>query len=342
MQQTINSEAVSIAKGLGIILMAIGHAGCPEWMFYFIYLFHMPLFFWLSGYCFKEKYLDDKQTFVKHRLKGLYVPIVKYNLIFIVLHNLLYTLKIYKETYTFNDIIDRVLNVFTLSYLEINLNQYWFLRYLLLSSLIFLLLRYVSRKRPELIKYGFFLIPLIAIVSNHYQISQLISTVMLLSFFFYIAGYLAKSTPINTRLWVIIGGFIVVAVASIFIHSLMLRMKTADILPYCLFALIGIYATYALSIRISTNETWFKKMLVYIGNHTMVILTWHFLLYDFINLFYLKFILCSDFSSVEEESLHQQLGGLHFLVYSVLGITIPLLLQWLFSKKNIKQWLHIR
>ena len=336
------SETISIAKGLGIILMIIGHSGCPEWMFYFIYLFHMPLFFFLSGYCFKEKYLDDKKTFIKHRLKGLYVPIVKYNLIFIALHNLLYQLKIYEHTYSWNEILDKSLHVFLLGFTEINLGQYWFLRYLLLSALAFLLLKWLTKKRPEIIRYGFWLIPFIAIPSNYFQVNHVFSCIMLLSFFFYCVGYVFQTKPVNSKYGVIIACFTIVAVASIFIHSLMLRMETKDILPYCCFALVGVYATFALSGRIAATKNWLKKMLVYIGNHTMVILTWHFLLFDFISLFYLNHILCRPFSSIEAESLHHQLGGLHFLVYTLLGITIPLFLQWVFSMKNIKRWLHIR
>lgn len=36
-------------KGVGILLMVIGHSGCPEYLHDFIYLFHMGLFFFVSG-----------------------------------------------------------------------------------------------------------------------------------------------------------------------------------------------------------------------------------------------------------------------------------------------------
>ena len=336
-----NNEAVSIAKGLGIILMVIGHAGCSGWMFYFIYLFHMPLFFWLSGYCFKEKYMDDKKTFVWHRIKGLYVPFIKYNLLFIVVHNLLFELKIFKTTYDWQETLTKAFHTLFMGYTEINLGPYWFLRYLLLSALAFLLLKTLFRHRPNVIRYGFWLIPLLAIPCNYFHITHILSTVMLLSFFFYCAGYASKNIKITRNPAVILMAFAVVAVASAFIHSLMLIMKTADIVPYCLTALAGIYATFALSSLLAQSKTWLKRALVYIGNHTMVILTWHFIVFDFISIFYLNVILHRSFNSIEEEGLHHQLGGLHFLVYTVLGITIPLLLQWLLNPKNIKRWLHI-
>ena len=337
-----SNDAISIAKGIGIILMVIGHAGCPSWMFWFIYLFHMPLFFFLSGYCFKEKYLDDKKTFVIHRLKGLYIPFVKYNLLFILFHNLLYSMNILEQPYTWNEALNKSLHIFLMGETEVNLGPYWFLRYLLLSALAFLLIKWLTRKRPQIIRYGFWLIPFIAIPCNYYQFSHILSSIMLLSFFFYCAGYMTKKQPITRNMWIIAGCFIIVAIASIFINAMMARLNTADIIPYCFFALVGVYASFALSNRIASTKTWLKKTLVYVGNHTMVILTWHFLVFQFISLFYLKVILNRPFTSVITEEVHQQLGGLHFLVYTVLGITIPLLLQWLFSVKHIKRWLHIR
>ena len=44
---------IDIGKGLGIILMYYGHIGCPLFILRLIYAFHMPLFFFLSGYVLK-------------------------------------------------------------------------------------------------------------------------------------------------------------------------------------------------------------------------------------------------------------------------------------------------
>ena len=49
---------ISISKGIGIMLMVTGHIFvCSDNMFIhnFIYAFHMPLFFMISGYCFSER-----------------------------------------------------------------------------------------------------------------------------------------------------------------------------------------------------------------------------------------------------------------------------------------------
>lgn len=46
---------VDIAKGIGIVLVLIGHISQNKNLHYFIYSFHMPLFFIISGYLYSEK-----------------------------------------------------------------------------------------------------------------------------------------------------------------------------------------------------------------------------------------------------------------------------------------------
>lgn len=44
MRTKIFNPIIATAKALAIILMVIGHSGCPEFMAHFIYLFHIPVF----------------------------------------------------------------------------------------------------------------------------------------------------------------------------------------------------------------------------------------------------------------------------------------------------------
>lgn len=58
--------AVNYCKGLAIVLMVLLHSSRwieSSFIGHWICLFHMPLFFIMSGFCFKEKYLDDFKTF---------------------------------------------------------------------------------------------------------------------------------------------------------------------------------------------------------------------------------------------------------------------------------------
>lgn len=139
MEKRIISEdkSINIAKGIGILLMVAGHSGMPNFLHHFVYAFHMPLFFIISGYCFKEKYVNEPWTFVRKRFKGLYVPYVKYMLLFILLHNVFTYWHFYEYTYTTRDFARCAFyTITTMGGWEGLLGGYWFLTQLLLCSLI--------------------------------------------------------------------------------------------------------------------------------------------------------------------------------------------------------------
>lgn len=73
-----------IAKGIGIILMIVGHMGWNAKSIYidnFIYAFHMPMFFIISGFFFKPK--SNKEC-LKKILKKLITPYIVTCIIIIV------------------------------------------------------------------------------------------------------------------------------------------------------------------------------------------------------------------------------------------------------------------
>lgn len=146
-------SSISICKGLAIILMVIGHAEAPGALSAFIYEFHMPLFFITAGYFFNLKYLNDEATFVKRRLKGLYVPFVKWALFFLVIHNLMFKWGILNEKYgnfqggvthpfSWHQLQQNFWNIITSmgGYDEFLAGAFWFFRALLVASILFLVL----------------------------------------------------------------------------------------------------------------------------------------------------------------------------------------------------------
>jgi len=78
---------VDVAKGLGIILVIIGHSG-NEFAGHYFFWFHMPLFFILSGYTFKE--ISNKRkliSWIKRRFLQLMVPYISFGLLIILAIN---------------------------------------------------------------------------------------------------------------------------------------------------------------------------------------------------------------------------------------------------------------
>lgn len=64
-------KRISVIKAICIILMVVGHSGAPGALNNILYLFHMPCFFFISGFLLKDKYLDDMLHFSSEKLKAI-------------------------------------------------------------------------------------------------------------------------------------------------------------------------------------------------------------------------------------------------------------------------------
>lgn len=71
-------EWVDLARGIGIILMVMGHVGFGKCFDYVIHAFHMPLFFLISGYFFKPVKDGELIYRIRKRARSLLVPYVSF------------------------------------------------------------------------------------------------------------------------------------------------------------------------------------------------------------------------------------------------------------------------
>lgn len=66
---------IDALKGFGIVLVVFAHYRLPEALDTYIFSFHMPLFFFISGCLFNfVKYTESATNFVKGRFKSLIIP----------------------------------------------------------------------------------------------------------------------------------------------------------------------------------------------------------------------------------------------------------------------------
>lgn len=76
---------IDIAKGIGIILVVLGHnVNTGSSLFNYIYFFHMPLFFFLSGYLFKSEKYPNVRKFVVDKFKKLLIPYLVFGIVSIM------------------------------------------------------------------------------------------------------------------------------------------------------------------------------------------------------------------------------------------------------------------
>lgn len=72
-------KSIDVAKGIGILLVVIGHADPRPWLGNLIYQFHMPFFFILSGYLFRPTTLRD---FLQRKTVRYLLPYISYLVLF--------------------------------------------------------------------------------------------------------------------------------------------------------------------------------------------------------------------------------------------------------------------
>ncbi|MED1125018.1 acyltransferase family protein [Bacillus atrophaeus] len=73
-------EWIDISKGIGIILVVLGHAPTDDALKSFIFSFHMPMFFFLSGAVYRDTGLGFFQFALK-KARGLLVPYAVFSVI---------------------------------------------------------------------------------------------------------------------------------------------------------------------------------------------------------------------------------------------------------------------
>ncbi len=90
------NDVWDIAKGLGILFVVAGH-GFSGGISQFVNLFHIPLFFYLSGlvFRFQDKSMKSAITFIYKRMKSLWLPSVLYGCFYVMLHNAFVAVGIY-------------------------------------------------------------------------------------------------------------------------------------------------------------------------------------------------------------------------------------------------------
>ena len=312
--------------------MVIGHSGVPQFIGEPLSLLRMPCFFLISGYLFKEKYLNDAKQFIYKKVKGLYYPFVKWSLIFLLLHNVFYQINIYNTQYNAQDYLSKVLQIVTMTGSEQLLGGFWFLKELLYASIIsFLLFKLLTALNFRLKLSTLVICSLCFMFLAFCQsiITFKIPTIgsqTLLATSYFIAGVTFHKfdmlfTDLN-KLKIGITLFAVFIISSFFVKG-SINSQGYIIFPYYAVSIIAsvslIYLTKHLGERI-INE------LDFIGKRTLYILIFHFISFKIVSLVYIiinktPFTELASFPIVENDNKYL------WIIYSIVGVIAPLLIK---------------
>lgn len=353
--------SIDILKGYGIILMVIGHSGCPKWMHDFIYAFHMPLFFICSGYLYRPlKSTKEIISFAKRRITRLYVPYLKWSILFLILHNLFYKINIYSDEFGYLSNTSSLYNisdffvhfkriVFYMNGHEELLGGFWFLKTLLISSIIFSVIDYLSQRcKDSNLKYLTLFICLLTLTffTKHTNIHFWIFGELFQIFYactFVLIGRLFHSYGIvqylkNSYFYIIC--ILIVSISAITIQNEMITVRIREIIPYLIAASAGALLMFNLAEHTNRHAT--STLFIYIGQNTMLILALHFLSFKIISLikihvFDMPIKMLSCFPIIEEHN------HVFWIVYTISGICIPLIIGGLLNNiKGFNSWQKLR
>lgn len=348
----MRDRTFSICKGIGIILVVLGHAGLTGYATRFIYLFHMPLFFICAGYFFKLRHVDDEMPFVVRRLRGLYVPFVTWSLVLLCLHNLLFPLGILNETYgnaaggvthpyTWHTFQQRMWSiVFNMSgYDEFLGGTFWFFRALLVASLgylvLFKLLRRVRWLRsPEAVGWaacGVALLLALWKVTAGLRVTGLAQGGYrdLMGLFFFGAGFLfaryRSRIPADWR--VALGALAVLVLATFtFGTSLGTNATFTQFVSYPVPALAGFALCFYVSERIDAWGGWLARGLAYVGERTLCVFAFQFAAFKLVSALVVVWY-GLDWFHVGGHPVVYAPGGVSawfIVLYTVVGVAVPI------------------
>ena len=129
------NEFMDIAKGIAILSVIISH--CGEGIVHdFLYIFHVPVFFIISGYFFKEY---DLSTFIKKKVKGYLIPYLSFGLLLTLLF-WISDIATY-QSFSFRYFIDELLAIVII---QIRNTTLWYMAALICSTIIFYILVRIS------------------------------------------------------------------------------------------------------------------------------------------------------------------------------------------------------
>ena len=360
---------ISIAKGIALILMVIAHAEAPGWLCKFIFEFHMPLFFITAGYFFSTKYLHDEATFVKKRIKGLYIPFVKWAVFFLIIHNWMFKIGILNEVYgneqggvlhpwSAHQIQQNLWNIFTAmgGYDAFLCGAFWFFRGLFVASILYLIIYKVvdlgisriSSRHSASIPYLICLIMLLLCGWKTWEGLKVVNLVQggyrdMMGCFFFGVGFIFRQyaddyRQITSRHVIAIPvtllfGVIVWFFSKYLTANMNWRSTFQQFLSLPIPAILGFLMTYNISRWIDTCKGWFKRFLVYTGDHTLNIFIFHIISYKVVSLIKIWYYGLDIRQIGCHMVIHDYSQQDYFwILYTIAGVGIPLLGTWLSEK----------
>lgn len=347
-----------IAKGIGIVLIVAGHARIP--ILTFLSLFHVPLFFIISGYFIKDCYFENTNNifiYIKKRLKTLWVPFFLFNTVFVLLNNLFIRINIYTtnpefltgsigNTYGLNEllslkaILSKICYFFLFAYQTPLGGATWFFRVLFWASVFYIVLSSVLKK---LIKTEFVfnilrgIFCFIVLLSGFYMATVDlrfygigITCSMLICLFLGVI-YRKFENNIKINIWTGLLSLLVLIMVLKYNPSgfCISANKYQNPLLLILSSVSGFWLVLYIS-KIFLKSDVFTKIFFYLGQHTVSILCLHLLCFKLITFLIVYLYNLPDYRLASFPVYN--INNYWWIVYVIAGCILPVLFSFLYKK----------
>ncbi len=359
--------SISIAKAVAIVLMVIGHTEYPGLLTSCLYTFHMPLFFITAGYFFGRSTASRPWEFCARRFRGLYLPMVKWSLMWLLLHNVMHHLGILNEAfgnweggvthpYTLNDAVRRTVMIFTSmsGYDEFLAGAFWFFRGLLVASILFLVLFRLTDsasggQRPQWQIAALISLGAVAFTAAHIYFGFKLTTIPAGGwrdvwglFFFGIGVIYRRWEPLVANRWpVALACLLLICFAGTQHWSGMNNIgRYRDLWSLPLTGAAGFIMVHYASKVIARRESWLKRLLVYVGDNTLYILVFHLAAFKAVSVLKIAYY-GLDWRQIGCHTvIHDHQDDLFWILYSLAGVILPL--AGLEAARRLRAWFRAR
>ena len=334
---------IDIAKGLGILLVLLGHIEYMAlWKVKFIYSFHMPFFFFVSGLLWHAGGKKTPGTIIKTRLKSIMLPYAIWSVVLILFHLLIYYVTgRWNFPGTLKEAVTDTLCLYGYSVL-------WFLPALFLAETVYLLCSLLSGricKKSEAGKNGLALFFSAAVALTFYHATSaeachfvIMLSRMLLCSVFIGAGVLLKDAVAFFKEKAVpafllgIASFVLLFFTSqLNAHIDMHTGGYGNLILFYLNALLGSLGLLLVSAGLSVLSKWETAPFVFFGRNSLIYMIAHLDL----QVVYVTEWLIIRFTHYEELTLAPWYFVGAIFLGTVFGTTV-LAVIWLWLKKKWK------
>ena len=286
-------EYIDIARGVGIILVVMGHndfaSTISPFFYHVIYSFHMPLFFFLSGF-----FLNISVPFVEYFKKRFNSLLKPY---FFTVFLIYFTTVAFGVTMSFQTALLRIVKFFYGAGYYLDWVQLWFLTNLFVVSLYaYLFLVVADRLHNRWLRWGLLLLTLwigtlflqtfypftISLFGKSYQLYGLpfsLDLVLLSGFYFLLGNEVRQITNEQTfENWFLLIGSGVVLLLMVYFFPQRIDFNTRvyeSLIINTLEAIIGIVFILAFSRQIELRSAKLAALFKYFGQISLYILLFH-------------------------------------------------------------------